>query len=123
MRNKDHLFILDSGLPFCYVSLFSFDLDQEQCMECRTCHLLLRRNRLLKVQMQSSVLTTSRSHTLFATSVCILAVDFPAFPRRLAKTELSGFSLMDIGVGCYVIMSGMSSPEGKGTVLKNGTQG
>lgn len=36
------------------------------------------------------------------TVFCILAVDFNVFPRRYAKTEKYGYSIMDIGVGCYI---------------------
>ncbi|XP_059177789.1 phosphatidylinositol-glycan biosynthesis class W protein-like isoform X2 [Physella acuta] len=47
------------------------------------------------------------------TAVAILAVDFPVFPRRLAKTEIYGFGGMDIGVGLYVVANAIVSPEAK----------
>lgn len=42
-----------------------------------------------------------------STGVCILAVDFQCFPRKLAKTETFGFGLMDMGVGLYVFCNGI----------------
>lgn len=42
----------------------------------------------------------SRCALALATALCILGVDFRAFPRRFAKTEERGFSLMDVGTGC-----------------------
>ncbi|KAM7536693.1 hypothetical protein Aperf_G00000086348 [Anoplocephala perfoliata] len=50
-----------------------------------------------------------RSCTLVFTCVCIYAVDFPIFPRRFAKTEVSGVSLMDIGVGMIAVAIGVSN--------------
>lgn len=45
------------------------------------------------------------------TAVCILAVDFKCFPRKLAKTETFGFGLMDTGVGLYVYGNAIIAPE------------
>ena len=44
-----------------------------------------------------SYITNYRSSMLVVTAICILAVDFPVFPRRFGKTENFGFGLMDIG--------------------------
>lgn len=73
-------------------------------------------------QTWSSVVTAARSHVLLGAAVFILGVDFPAFPRRLAKTEQSGFSLMDTGVGFFVALAAASSPEAKGAPSSGGVQ-
>jgi len=58
-------------------------------------------------------LTSYRASMLLVTTTCILAVDFPAYPRRFAKTESFGYGLMDIGVGSFVFSSGLVSPEAR----------
>ncbi|CAI9728883.1 phosphatidylinositol-glycan biosynthesis class W protein-like isoform X3 [Octopus vulgaris] len=52
------------------------------------------------------------------TGICILAVDFPIFPRRFAKTETYGTSVMDAGVGFYIVANALISPEARQTTLR-----
>lgn len=56
-------------------------------------------------------LNTFRAAINLLTAICILAVDFKCFPRKLAKTESFGFGLMDTGVGLYVLGNGLVAPE------------
>jgi phosphatidylinositol glycan class W len=59
--------------------------------------------------VRRNYLSNYRAGVMLLSCVAILAVDFPLFPRRFAKTETYGTGLMDLGVGCFIFASGVSS--------------
>jgi hypothetical protein len=64
-------------------------------------------------------LTHLRAGVFLLTVVAILAVDFPLFPRVLGKTEVAGYSLMDIGVGAVVLTGAIASKQSRAVTSSN----
>ncbi|MXQ84480.1 hypothetical protein E5288_WYG020644 [Bos mutus] len=84
----------------------------------RTCYARMPFQKIcekfLKVSLESEhipAISCFRVVNSAFTAVAILAVDFPLFPRRYAKTELYGTGAMDYGVGGFIFGSAMVSPE------------
>ncbi|XP_053310286.1 phosphatidylinositol-glycan biosynthesis class W protein [Spea bombifrons] len=74
----------------------------------------------VKVKLENQTVpsvTTLRVFINLLTAISILAVDFPIFPRRYAKTETYGTGVMDLGVGGFIFGNALVSPEAR---LQNG---
>ena len=67
------------------------------------------RARRQRLTTHTHVIRLFRACQAVFTGICILAVDFRAFPRRFCKTETYGYSLMDMGVGSFVVGNAMIS--------------
>ncbi|XP_014286256.1 uncharacterized protein PIG-Wa [Halyomorpha halys] len=83
---------------------------------CLICNLWNQKKNFIRIAFTLVTSVKSRPYITYFRSIvnlisvfCILAVDFRVFPRHFAKTESYGFSLMDTGVGFYIIANGIVS--------------
>ncbi|EGV94927.1 phosphatidylinositol-glycan biosynthesis class W protein [Cricetulus griseus] len=89
-----------------------------QIYQRRTCYAKVPAQKVfanfLKISLESEynpAITGYRVINSIFTAIAILAVDFPLFPRRFAKTELYGTGAMDYGVGGFIFGAAMVCPE------------
>ena len=66
-------------------------------------------NNVIEDNKRPPFLTVHRATIYIQTAIAILAVDFPIFPRRFCKTEVSGYGWMDLGAASFIIIAGWSS--------------
>nr|XP_048302682.1 phosphatidylinositol-glycan biosynthesis class W protein [Myodes glareolus]XP_048302683.1 phosphatidylinositol-glycan biosynthesis class W protein [Myodes glareolus]XP_048302684.1 phosphatidylinositol-glycan biosynthesis class W protein [Myodes glareolus] len=92
-----------------------------QIYQRRTCYAKVPVQKVLANFLQISLeseyspaVTSYRVINSVFTAIAILAVDFPLFPRRFAKTELYGTGAMDYGVGGFIFGAAMVCPEVRG---------
>lgn len=64
--------------------------------------------------IRSSMVSVFKGGNMILTCISILAVDFVIYPRYFAKTESFGCSLMDLGVGTFIVGSAITSRFSRG---------
>ncbi|XP_067935341.1 uncharacterized protein [Watersipora subatra] len=69
-------------------------------------------------QMNCDYISWYRAYVNLLTAICILAVDFKVYPRRLAKTETFGTGLMDIFVGAFIMCNSLVCKEARDPSLE-----
>ncbi|KAL7543000.1 hypothetical protein ACHAXR_012284 [Thalassiosira sp. AJA248-18] len=70
-------------------------------------------------QRRPPFLSIHRSCVYVLTTIAILAVDFPIFPRRFCKTEIGGYGWMDLGAASFIIIAGWTSALAAAGPLSN----
>ncbi|KAJ1374286.1 GWT1 [Parelaphostrongylus tenuis] len=103
------LLLLTSVLTACLATLLVFIVCEYLISPDRPPSRIVL-NRIIDEHHQPTMfLTYFRSALLISVAAAILAVDFPVFPRRFAKTEKYGHSLMDAGVAGFVFAAAVAN--------------
>ncbi|XP_007481945.1 phosphatidylinositol-glycan biosynthesis class W protein [Monodelphis domestica] len=109
------VFLLPPALTILGTWLFYVIYNKRTCYTRAPAHKII--GTFLKINVDSKNIpsvTMFRVYIILATAINILAVDFPLYPRRYAKTELYGTGLMDFGVGGFVFGNAIVCPEVRG---------
>ncbi|CAO4366461.1 unnamed protein product [Caenorhabditis nigoni] len=110
---SDHLLFLATILSITSIVLLLFVI-YEGVDHHLTSSLKQAWSRIVEEQHRpTKFVTYFRSLTMVLVTVAILAVDFPIFPRRFAKTEKFGHSMMDVGVAAFIFQSALGSRMAK----------
>ncbi|GMS82442.1 hypothetical protein PENTCL1PPCAC_4617 [Pristionchus entomophagus] len=96
-------------IMFSVIALLLVFMLVEQSMVCKdgaTARFIL--NRIIEEHhAPTTFLTYFRSAIFILVACAVLGVDFAIFPRRFAKTETVGHSLMDVGVAAFICCAGL----------------
>ena len=78
---------------------------------------VMKKTELLSVPMKSApFISYFRGYTNLFTGLSIFAVDFVIYPAYFYKSRAYGTSLMDTGLGFYMISNAIVSKEARGIV-------
>ncbi|XP_077168703.1 glucosaminyl-phosphatidylinositol-acyltransferase PIGW [Paroedura picta] len=111
--------VLAPVLPWVILSITAFCAGLVYKIYCRrTTHVKVPLQQILNDFLSTGLepgyvpsITVFRVYVNVLTSISILAVDFPQYPRRYAKTETYGTGVMDLGVGSFVFANAVVCPE------------
>ncbi|XP_060115064.1 phosphatidylinositol-glycan biosynthesis class W protein [Heteronotia binoei] len=111
--------VLATILPWVILSIMAFCAGLVYNIYCRRMtHIKVPLQQILSDFLSTGLdpeyipsITVFRVYVNVLTSISILAVDFPQYPRRYAKTETFGTGVMDLGVGSFVFGNAVVCPE------------
>ena len=116
---SDHVIPLTTTILLSVVAMLAFAKTSGSAKSSEVmCDKMPTGNDSAGTRPQQRFITCFRTYVNIGTAICILAVDFPLFPRRLCKAETFGTGGMDTGVGAFVIANAIVSLEARGKSVR-----